>query len=407
MYKSIYRNIRNTGVVFVILSVLLVSACGSSASDLPAEPDYSTAVKEDSGGVPEGGAPEQETDKAEETEEVGEEEMTEVMEEEYGEESDLPPENPAGIAAPSTAGALHVEGIQLVGENGEPVQLRGISTHRFSKFADYVNEECFAGLHSEWQMNVIRLAMYTAEEGGYCTGGDQEAIKNLIRDGVRYATAQDMYVIIDWHILYDNNPNIYIEEAKAFFAEMSAEFADADNVLYEICNEPNSGTGWNDVKTYAEQVIGVIRANDADAVILVGTPNWSQDVDKAAADPIDADNLMYTLHFYAASHRGELRQKMVNAVQAGLPVFVSEYGICDASGNGAIDETEADLWVAAMDEYGISYVAWNLSNMNESSAILSSSCTKISGFTESDLSASGRWLYGTLTGERNSGEDGQ
>ncbi len=308
------------------------------------------------------------------------------------------PSDADAMAAPSVTGALHVEGARLTGSSGEPVQLRGISTHGIAWFPDYINDACFAQLHDEWKANVIRLAMYTAEYGGYCTGGDKEYLKGLIRDGVKYAENHDMYVIIDWHILSDSDPNIYLEEAKDFFGEMSAEYADADNILYEICNEPNGSTGWNEIKAYAREVIPVIRANDEDAVIIVGTPNWSQFVDQAAADPItEYDNIMYTLHFYAATHKDDLRDKMAAALDSDLPVFVTEYGICDASGNGAIDQEQADRWVELMDRYGVSYAAWNLSNKDESSAILKSTCGKTSGFEEGDLSASGQWLFKMLT----------
>lgn len=302
-----------------------------------------------------------------------------------------------GMAAPSFTGALHVEGSRLTGSSGESVQLRGISTHGIAWFPDYINDACFAQLHDEWKANVIRLAMYTAEYGGYCTDGDKEYLKGLIRDGVKYAGNHDMYVIIDWHILSDSDPNIYLKEAKDFFGEMSAEYADADNILYEICNEPNGSTGWSEIKAYAREVIPVIRENDEDAVIIVGTPNWSQFVDQAAADPItEYDNIMYTLHFYAATHKDDLRDKMAAALDSGLPVFVTEYGICDASGNGAIDQEQADRWVELMDRYGVSYAAWNLSNKDESSAILKSTCNKTSGFEEGDLSASGQWLFNML-----------
>ena len=301
------------------------------------------------------------------------------------------------LAAPSTSGALHVEGTKLVGSDGRPVQLRGVSTHGIAWFPDYINEAAFRQFRTEWGANVIRLAMYTAEYGGYCSGGDKTQLKNLIRSGVRYATAQDLYVIIDWHILSDGNPNTYKEDAKAFFSEMSKEFAANNNVLYEICNEPNGGTAWQQIKSYANEVIPVIRANDRDAVIIVGTPNWSQYVDQAAADPITGcDNIMYALHFYAATHKDDLRSKMVGAVQKGLPVFVTEYGICDASGSGGIDEASANQWISTMNQYGVSYVAWNLSNKAETSAIIQSGSTKKSGFTDSDLSTSGKWLRNML-----------
>ncbi len=302
------------------------------------------------------------------------------------------------IPSPSVTGALHVEGAKLCGSDGNPVQLKGISTHGLAWFPDYVNEKCFAQLKTQWDVNVIRLALYTAEYNGYCAGGDQNQLKALIHNGVRYATSQDMYVIIDWHILSDSNPNEHIDEARMFFDEMSRTYADHNNVLYEICNEPNGGTSWDDIKAYANTIIDIIRRNDKDGVIIVGTPNWSQYVDEAARSPVTGfDNIMYSLHFYAATHKDELRNKLTSAVQAGLPVFVTEYGICDASGSGGIDRAQAEQWINLMNQNQISYVAWNLSNKNETSAILNSSCAKTSGFLESDLSESGKWLHDMLT----------
>lgn len=302
-------------------------------------------------------------------------------------------------ACPSRNGALHVEGRQLTDEHGNAVQLKGISTHGLAWFPDYVNEDAFSLLRHEWKANVIRLAMYPAESGGYCTDGDPDALKQLIDRGVSYATAQDLYVIIDWHILSDSNPNQYKDEALDFFSELSAKYADHNNVLYEICNEPNGSTTWSEVKSYAEEVIPVIRANAPDSVILVGTPNWSQYVDQAAADPItDTDNLMYTLHFYAATHKEDLRNTLKSVLDQNFPVFVSEYSICDASGNGALDIEQADAWIDLLNQYQVSYVNWSLCNKNESAALLSSSCEKYSGFELTDLSPAGRWLYQILTG---------
>lgn len=311
----------------------------------------------------------------------------------------IPTATPSPTPVPdlATCPALSVDGTKLVDEYGNQVQLRGVSTHGLAWFPAYVNEECFRQLKEEWGANVVRLAMYTAEYGGYCSGGDKEALRKLIKEGVEYATNRGLYVIIDWHILADGNPNTYLEESKAFFGEMAESYADYTNVLYEICNEPNGGTSWSQVKEYAEAVIPVIREKDEDGIILVGTPNWCQYVDQAAADPITGyENIMYTLHFYAATHTDNLRSSMVAALDAGLPLFVSEYGICDASGNGNIDEYQAGEWVRLMDERQVSYVAWNLSNKSETSAFFQPNCSKTSGFVAEDLSASGKWIYGML-----------
>jgi len=298
---------------------------------------------------------------------------------------------------PSYCGALQVIGNRLCDQYGDKVYLHGLSTHGIAWFPDYINEAAFKEFRYEWNANVIRLAMYTAEYGGYCSGGNKEQLKQLIRNGVEYATKNDMYVIVDWHILSDCNPHTNKSEAINFFREMSREFANHNNVLYEICNEPNGGTSWKDIKSYAEEVIPVIRENDKDAIIIVGTPNWCQYIGDAAADPITKyDNIMYAVHFYAATHTDWLRNDMVKAVNSGLPVFVTEYGICDASGNGAIDEYQANEWIRVMNENAISYCGWNISNKNETSAIFKSSCNKTSGWTEEDLSASGKWMYEML-----------
>lgn len=294
--------------------------------------------------------------------------------------------------------ALHVEDTVLCNEDGKTVQLRGVSTHGLSWYPQYVNDKCFQELHDKWGANVVRLAMYTEEYNGYCTGNsaNKKELKKLVKKGVKLAEKHGMYVIIDWHILSDGNPKKHKKAAKTFFKEMSDEFSDYTNVIYEICNEPNGGTDWNTIKSYAKNIIPVIRENDKDAVIIVGTPTWSQEVDKAAAAPLKEDNIMYALHFYADTHQDSLRNTAESAIKSGLPLFVSEFGICDASGNGSINKKQADKWIKLLDKYHVSYVAWNLSNKNETSAMIKSSCQKKSGFKRSDLSASGKWVYDLL-----------
>jgi endoglucanase len=300
--------------------------------------------------------------------------------------------NPIGDGFAAEHGALRVDGTQLVDQSGNPIQLYGMSTHGLAWFPQYVTKDTFQTLRDDWNTNCIRLAMYTEEYNGYCSGGNQDDLKALVRSGVDYATELGMYVIIDWHILQDQDPNVHKDQALTFFKEMSETYADHTNVLYEICNEPNGYATWDSIKSYAEEVIPVIRANDPDAIVIVGTPTWSQDIDQALANPLKEDNVLYALHFYAGTHKDVLWNRLDSCVQNGLPVFISEFGMCDSSGNGANDFESTQNWFNVIEKYNISFCCWNLANKDEASSVIKSSCSKVSGWTEDDLSESGKWI---------------
>ena len=313
------------------------------------------------------------------------------------------------LPGPSETGALRVEGTQLLSRDGKPVRLCGVSTHGLQWYPQYVSSETFRELREHWNINVIRLALYT-EESGWCASDEAEKdrLREILHRGIRLARENDLYVILDWHILSDGDPNRHLAEAKAFFREFSHEYKDSSHILYEICNEPNGGVSWARIRQYAEAVIPVIRGNDPDAVILVGTPTWSQDIDQALADPItEYGNLMYTFHFYAATHRQDLRNRLRETVDLGLPVFVSECGLCSADGNGSIDRESAAAWLELLEQKGISCVFWNLSNKNEASALLSPSCSRLSAFSEEDLSESGRLVHDYLKGPHTAAGPGE
>ena len=305
----------------------------------------------------------------------------------------------AGAGLFSQHGKLSVEGTQLVDAHGQPFQLHGVSTHGLAWYPQYVNEDAFRTLRDDWGANVVRFAMYTAENGGYCTGGDREKLVSTIQTGLDACTNLDMYAIIDWHILSDNDPNMHIDDAKDFWNKVSRAYSSRDNVIYEICNEPNN-TSWESVKTYADTIIPIIRSNDRDAVIICGTPTWSQDVDLVAKNPLEhMENVMFAVHFYAATHTDYNRQKVMTALQAGTPVFISEFSFCDASGNGDIDQASTDAWKKLIDEKNLSYCGWSLSNKAETSALIKASCAKTSAWTDDELSESGKILKSWLKGE--------
>ena len=292
-------------------------------------------------------------------------------------------------------GALHVDGTQLKDEHGQKMILRGASTHgmHWGEMTPFVNKTAFQNLRDEWGVNMVRLVSYVTQ-GGY-TQGSQSALDDCIQRGVSYADELGMYAIIDWHI-HAEDPNDFKSQAITFFDKYSKLYANHDNILYEICNEP-TGTAWPQIKSYAEDVVEAIRANDPDAIIIVGTNTWSQDVDEVATNggKIDDANTMYTIHFYSGTHGQSLRDKVQTALNAGTPIFCTEFGVCDASGNGSFNLDEADAWIDFFEEKGISYCCWSLCNKDESASYISPQSSKKYGWTNEDLGATGAWLINT------------
>lgn len=307
------------------------------------------------------------------------------------EQPPAPAAQPVVVPA-GAAGKLHVSGTGLADETGTPVQLRGVSTHGLAWYPQYVNAATFQTLRDDWGANTVRLALYTAEYGGYCNGGDRAALQALVDKGIQSASELGMYVIVDWHILSDGDPRSHQTEAVGFFSELSAKYKDYPNVIYEICNEPN-GAPWDTaIKPYAQAVLAAIRENAPDAVVIVGTNTWSQDVDEVAGKGLDDPNVIYAFHFYAATHKDELRRKLTRALDAGVPVLVSECGISKASGQGVVDLQSANAWLELLNQRGISFVAWGLSNKAETVSLLKPGCERVSGWTETDLTESGLWF---------------
>ena len=292
-----------------------------------------------------------------------------------------------------THGALSVSGSNLVDKSGKVYQLYGMSTHGLSWFPEYVNKTAFQNLRDTWNTNCVRLALYPGDYNGYCNGGNKESLKNTVYNGIDYATSLGMYVIVDWHI-HNDKPSKYKSEAKTFFNEVSKIYSKYDNIIYEICNEP-VGADWDtDIKPYAEEIIPVIRANDSNAIIIVGTNTWSQDIEDALDNPITRyKDIMYTFHFYADTHRDDMRLRVRNALQSGLPIFITEFGTCDASGNGGYNNYQTQLWFSLIEEYSLSHINWSICNKDETASAIKSSCTKTNGWALSDLTESGLLVY--------------
>lgn len=318
-------------------------------------------------------------------------ELAEVEEWIAPELGDVPEGSPVALH-----GKLRVEGQTLVDEAGQPVQLRGVSSMWLNwdgrGFA--TNFDGLKYMRDNWNLSLFRAAMGVEEDGGYLS--DRATMTLKVRRIIQNAIELGVYVLVDWH---DHNAQMHPEDAERFFTEITEEFGEFPNLIYETFNEPLKVSWSEELKPYHERLLPVIRKNAPDSVVILGTPQWSQLVDEAAADPIDAENIMYTLHFYSCTHTEWLREIADTALSLGAPLFVTEWGATAADGGVQMKDVCSDegmLWYDWMKEHNISWAAWKLDSCTDTSCFFSGSVSTSGGWSGSALSGHGPFVVERL-----------
>jgi len=297
--------------------------------------------------------------------------------------------------AVSAHGALKVQGGKLLDHHNKPPQLRGISLS-WSVWSGrkYYNPDVVGWLKKDFKINLLRVAMAVEPENGYLK--DPDGQQKLITPVIDAALKEGIYVLIDWH---DHHANVNLKEAKSFFKKISKKYSGVPNIIYEIWNEPER-VQWKVVKDYAQEVIAEIRKNDQKNVIVVGSPNWDQDIDIAAKDPIKGfENIAYSFHFYASdpNHQQQLMNKANLAIALGLPVMVTEWGVGEANGNGVFDRQKTKKWLNWMERHQLSSANWNLTDKKETTALLMPGAAASGEWPQTMLSAAGIYIRQWLT----------
>ena len=294
---------------------------------------------------------------------------------------------------------LRVEGTALMNESGDTVELKGMSFGWNVLWPRFYNAQAVKHVVEDWDAELVRAAIGVEIDDAECR------MQNYLKDPdfgkqcactiVDAAIENGVYVLVDWHA-----HGLHTEAAVEFFTYMATKYKGVPNVIYEIWNEPSYKDHinqidytWAEIKEYSETVIAAIRAVEPDAVIVVGTPRWSQNVDDAANDPIlGYENLMYTLHFYAGTHKEWLREKGDYALSKGLALFVTECGGMNADGQGPIDVESTEAWIEWMDENDISYAFWSISDKEETCSMLLPSAPSEGPWADADLRLWGRFV---------------
>ncbi|OLZ47101.1 cellulase family glycosylhydrolase [Amycolatopsis keratiniphila] len=295
----------------------------------------------------------------------------------------------------SINGKLHVCGVKLCNQYGKPIQLRGMSTHGIQWYSQCVKTASLDALANDWKADILRVAMYIQDDG---YESNPRKFTDMMHNYIEEATKRGMYVLVDWHQLDPGDPNVNTDLAKTFFTEIAQRHKDKVNIIYDVANEPN-GVSWADVKRYAEEVIPVIRAQDPDSVVFLGTHGWStfgvsdqRDETDILNNPVNATNIMYTFHFYAASHQDEHYDALARTADK-LPVFVTEFGTQTYTGDGGNDFTYSQKYLDLLAAKKIGWTNWNFSDDFRSGAVFKTGTCAGNSFTgTSMLKPAGVWV---------------
>lgn len=287
-------------------------------------------------------------------------------------------------------GQLHVSGNKIMDAKNDPVILRGMSLFWSQWMGKYYNYDCIRWLAKDWHCTVVRAAM-GVEHGGYLENPKRELKK--VKRVINACIDLGIYVIVDWHSHSAENEQ---KQAIQFFEQIASEYGDKPNLIYEIYNEPKQVSWDSIVKPYAEKVIAAIRKFDPDNIIIVGTPHWSQDVDKAADNPLKGSNIAYSLHYYATTHKQWLRDKAEYALNKGLALWVTEFGTCESNGNGPIDYKENEAWFDFMEKHGISYCNWSIADKKETASALKPHSSGKGNWNAKQITESGNMIRNRL-----------
>lgn len=287
-------------------------------------------------------------------------------------------------------GQLKVQGGQIVNRHNVPPQLRGISlSWSIWGGRKYYNPEVVKWLKDDFKITLLRASMAIEPDSGYLK--DPIGQEKLLTSVVDAAIKEGLYVLIDWH---DHHADKNLEQSKAFFRKMAKKYAGVPNVIYEVWNEPEKET-WSTVKNYATEVIKEIRKHDQQNIIVVGSPNWDQHVDVAAKDPIKGQrNIAYSFHFYASepSHQEGLMARADEAIRLKLPLFVTEWGVGEANGDGVFDLDKNAKWMYWMERNKLSWANWNITDKKETTAILMPGANSKGSWTEKELTPAGQYI---------------
>jgi endoglucanase len=273
---------------------------------------------------------------------------------------------------------ISVKGNQFVTPEDKAFIFRGLNTSDPERlFSDGHWNEAYFNEMKAWGANVVRFPVHPT---AWRKLGRQKYFE-ILDQGVAWARARGLYVIIDWHSIGNLRTEMYQadmyettrKETFDFWRFMAQHFKGNNTVaFFEIFNEPTTYSGqlgvcsWTEWKQLNEEIIGILRANGGTAIPLVAGFNWAYDLTQIASEPINAEGIGYVSHPYPQKRPkpwAEQWTKDWGFVKEKYPLILTEIGFSGAEEQGAhipviSDESYGEAIMKYCDEKEISWVVW-------------------------------------------------
>ncbi|MFZ0829446.1 MAG: cellulase family glycosylhydrolase [Verrucomicrobiia bacterium] len=286
------------------------------------------------------------------------------------------------LAQPSR---VSVQGNHFVTADGKSIVFRGLDASDPDKLErnGQWNQHYFE-MAKAWGANVVRIPVHPA---AWHIHGKKNYLK-LLDQGVAWARAEGLYVIIDWHSIgnlpgekfFPASSELYPptaydttkEETFDFWRTMAKHYRGNNTVaFFELFNEPALGgnmgdCNWPRWKGLLEEIIKTIRANGGTAVPLVAGFNFGYDLTPVANAPINAEGIGYVAHPYPMKAKQPWESNWTHDwgfVAEKYPLILTEIGFLEPGAPGGYnpitgDESYGDAITAYCARHGISYTVW-------------------------------------------------
>jgi hypothetical protein len=257
----------------------------------------------------------------------------------------------------------------VTASTGQEVTLRGANVLRSEWDLDMdLERRGIPIMANRWKGNVI-LRGFASDP---VNSGNSQYL-GMLDEHVSLAEANHMYVIFAWrsYSIDGEPPNMPDDQARQALVQLAQRYRGKPNVMYALQVEPHDVT-WSQVQPRYVQMVDAIRTASSPykPIIMVPGIDWSRDVSGAITNPVARENVIYKSHPY--NNQSQFQHQFIDAHNAGLPVFIGEFGYWP---DGDMFMSDVNALLTIVRQRNLGWTAWVFDDGAGSTALVTNRST--------------------------------